>query len=584
MSDPTSTFKVEYAKSDRSKCKSCQSTIDKDSFRFAIMVQSSKFDGKVPNWYHTQCFFEKVKLIDVKIIKGFDDIRWEDQSKIRDLIQENSKKLSDENDPDETFSVEYAKSSRSRCHGCDLSIVKDHLRLSRKNFSSRRARKYGPVDEWYHVDCFDQIKKDLVFFGTAESFSGFANLNDDDQKKLKEKFGTSTTSSKRKRRGEQTNSGSVRAKQVKIDAAEDSNEEEEKRRKKEQCELLWNYKDNLRKDVPHNVLKELLEFNGQKVIPGEANLIDAVTDCMAFGALEPCPDCSGHLVFNYTNYRCTGNLTEWTKCSYTTQTPKRKPFAIPDDVKETYSIFENYTYTKQDRMLTQVTKRLTVNNEIKEPAYDPKLPLRGYSIGLVGRLSKKPSTLEKQIEQLGGTVVHNLDKKTMDVIISTQGNTFFETAFINIIGLIDEIDNGNRKIQYAQKYDIHVVPEEFLDEVHNDPPSVVMDKIKISTWGVLPHVRKQRKRVKKQPSATFKSSGRSKSLSSEKVTMKLKGGAAVDPDSGLEETCHVLKNRETGDLFAAVLGRVDITRGTNSYYKIQLLEHDTGNPWFLFRA
>lgn len=76
----------------------------------------------------------------------------------------------DENDPDETFSVEYAKSSRSRCHGCDLSIVKDHLRLSRKNFSSRRARKYGPVDEWYHVDCFNQKKKDLVFVGTAESF------------------------------------------------------------------------------------------------------------------------------------------------------------------------------------------------------------------------------------------------------------------------------------------------------------------------------------------------------------------------------------------------------------------------------
>ena len=98
-------------------------------------------------------------------------------------------------------------------------------------------------------------------------------MNDDDQKELKEKFGTSKTNSKRKRRGEQTNSDSVRAKQAKIDAAENSDEEEEKRRKKEQCELLWNYKDNLRKDVPQNVLKELLEFNGQKVIPGEANVI-----------------------------------------------------------------------------------------------------------------------------------------------------------------------------------------------------------------------------------------------------------------------------------------------------------------------
>ncbi len=53
---------------------------------------------------------------------------------------------------------------------------------------------------------------------------------------------------------------------------------------------------------------------------------------------------------------------------------------------------------------------------------------------------------------------------------------------------------------------------------------------------------------------------------------------------GLEETCHVLKDNETGDIYTAVLGMVDITRGTNSYYKIQLLEDDTNKRWFLFRA
>jgi len=53
---------------------------------------------------------------------------------------------------------------------------------------------------------------------------------------------------------------------------------------------------------------------------------------------------------------------------------------------------------------------------------------------------------------------------------------------------------------------------------------------------------------------------------------------------GLEETCHVLKDNETGDIFMAVLGMVDITRGTNSYYKIQLLEDDSDKQWFLFRA
>jgi hypothetical protein len=40
-------FRAEYAKSDRSTCKGCRSTINKDSLRLAIMVQSPHFDGKV---------------------------------------------------------------------------------------------------------------------------------------------------------------------------------------------------------------------------------------------------------------------------------------------------------------------------------------------------------------------------------------------------------------------------------------------------------------------------------------------------------------------------------------------------------
>lgn len=41
-------------------------------------------------------------------------------------------------------------------------------------------------------------------------------------------------------------------------------------------------------------------------------------------------------IFSYTNYRCTGNITEWTNCAYSTQVPKRKPFEIPQDIKDKY--------------------------------------------------------------------------------------------------------------------------------------------------------------------------------------------------------------------------------------------------------
>lgn len=54
--------------------------------------------------------------------------------------------------------------------------------------------------------------------------------------------------------------------------------------------------------------------------------------------------------------------------------------------------------------------------------------------------------------------------------------------------------------------------------------------------------------------------------------MTVKGGGVVDPDSGLEKTHHVYQQR--GRAYSAVLGMVDIKRGTNTYYKMQVLEAD----------
>lgn len=66
-------------------------------------------------------------------------------------------------------------------------------------------------------------------------------------------------------------------------------------------------------------------------------------------------------------------------------------------------------------------------------------------------------------------------------------------------------------------------------------------------------------------------SGYTKSVP-ETLKLKLKGGVAVEPDSGLEDAAHVLK--EEDKVWNAVLGLVDLVRGTNAFYKIQLLQSD----------
>ena len=58
----------------------------------------------------------------------------------------------------------------------------------------------------------------------------------------------------------------------------------------------------------------------------------------------------------------------------------------------------------------------------------------------------------------------------------------------------------------------------------------------------------------------------------DKLKLKLKGGGVVDPDSGLADEAHVYKSKES--LYSVVLGVVDIQKDRNSYYKLQVLEHD----------
>lgn len=44
---------------------------------------------------------------------------------------------------------------------------------------------------------------------------------------------------------------------------------------------------------------------------------------------------------------------------------------------------------------------------------------------------------------------------------------------------------------------------------------------------------------------------------------------------GLEDSAHIVQ--KNGDIYSVVLGLVDVVRGTNSFYKLQALEKDSGS-------
>ena len=99
-------------------------------------LQSPFFDGKQPNWYHFSCFFKTCSLHAISEISGFSSLRWEDQEKIKKRISGGGSggvESTDSPAPSSSkkrkvtrsdLQVEYAKSKRSTCKGCNSQIDK----------------------------------------------------------------------------------------------------------------------------------------------------------------------------------------------------------------------------------------------------------------------------------------------------------------------------------------------------------------------------------------------------------------------------------------------------------------------------
>ena len=175
-----------------------------------------------------------------------------------------------------------------------------------------------------------------------------------------------------------------------------------------------------------------------------------------------------------------------------------------------------------------------------------------------------------------------------------------------ICSFVGEYDQQTKKVKDAKKAGVLVVSEELLSElesVKSGDVAVLLTKHKLSEWGnveaAAARVRSLQElqlasaaaaaaksgALKSGGGAAGKSTGGSKSTGGksrgsdaytksvpEKLKLKLKGGVAVEPDSGLADAAHVLKESDT--VWNAVLGLVDLVRGTNAFYKLQLLQSD----------
>ncbi|XP_072912212.1 poly [ADP-ribose] polymerase 1 isoform X2 [Hemitrygon akajei] len=569
-------FRAEYAKSGRASCKKCGESIAKDSLRLAIMVQSPMFDGKVPHWHHYACFWKRARVVSPTDVDGLSDLRWDDQEKIKKAIEtggggggkggeqgegKGEKTLSD-------FAVEYAKSNRSTCKGCSKKIEKDTVRVSKKMIDPEKPQ-LGMIDRWYHPDCFVGSRAELGFLPrySAAQLKGFNTLTGDDKAELKKKLPATKTEGKRK--GDEVD-GEVTSKKKKKKEEEKKVVKQEKELK-EQSQLIWGIKDALKKYCSTNDLRELLIANGQEIPSGESAILDRVSDGMAFGALQPCTECQGQLVLKDSAYVCTGNITAWTKCSFSTQVPLCKDWVIP---KEFHSIayLKKFKFKRQNRVFAPAPPAAE-SSPTDAPSAVTGPPLTNLKVILLGKFSKGKDELKSLVEELGGKTTNSASKAQL--CVSSQ----------------KEVDKMTKKMEEVKEANVRVVSEDFLIDLKSGKSLQDLFSVHgISSWGaeVNSEVPEPPVAGKSTGNKTVKNtSGKVKQeegsgKSEKKMKLTVKGGGAVDPDSGLEDSAHVFE--QSGRILSATLGLVDITRGTNSYYKLQLLEDDNRKRYWVFRS
>lgn len=147
----------------------------------------------------------------------------------------------------------------------------------------------------------------------------------------------------------------------------------------------------------------------------------------------------------------------------------------------------------------------------------------------------------------------------------------------------------SKKMEEVRDAGVRVVAEDFLTDIKSSGKALqeLVTLHAISPWGAEVKVENKASSVaSKSGASATKSTGKVKEENggskSKKMKLTVKGGAAVDPDSGLENSAHVLE--QNGKMYSATLGLVDIVRGTNSYYKLQLLEDDVQKRYWVFRS
>ena len=274
------------------------------------------------------------------------------------------------------------------------------------------------------MECFAKLRDSLQFWAAGADLPGFKALSQEEQELVKKALPATTA-----KKADETD-GPGPSKRTKT---EELDKEEEKELKK-QNKLIFRIRDQLKSHLKKPHLAKLLECNELSVPSGTDNMLDRLSDILAFGVPRRCSECkNGELVFRSgTGYQCQGQLTEWVKCQNKTLDPDRKAPKIPEELKEEFDFLADYKYKPRKRVIrvtkptvlppaaSGVTKSEPLEEDGKPRVERAKPPLYNMEFVILGKTNKDKEELKKDIQKLGGKVGTKIYEKVF-AVISSQG-------------------------------------------------------------------------------------------------------------------------------------------------------------------
>jgi poly [ADP-ribose] polymerase len=173
-------------------------------------------------------------------------------------------------------------------------------------------------------------------------------------------------------------------------------------------------------------------------------------------------------------------VTEWTKCQYNTQDPKRRAFKVPKEYHDV-ELLKKYKYKKRARVFPAEAACGKV--EAVSSSSQAK-PLAGMKF-VIGKTEKGKEMLTGNIVAMGGKVVNRVDSRTMAVISSKSKHVFAnESITIFFLSFPEEASSKSSKLmKEAQTADIHVVSEDFLTAAEKGGAVLLVQTHSLCSWG-----------------------------------------------------------------------------------------------------